>query len=244
MIVGLTCLCSFSSASAEEAIPTGNLNVDRTLVRAGSKSNLDWKIQHPSELRASQMRVRVLGSSFQVYRGNNGGGNNADEVDSSNHNTQKGGTYDPSGTYDDENRLGKPIPLPIEVKWQLNNSSWIRLFQGTQADINPLTVVLNTTINPNDVINFGARGYRDNAWLPFYSTATATPNVVTLENGDSLPSIIMQRPIESILKPYITADNKIQIGIHDLLILVEVGQADPNLADFNLQDVAILVTFE
>lgn len=241
MIVGLTCLCSISSAFAED-IPTGNLNVDRTLVRAGSISQLDWKIQHPNELLKNQMRVRVLGSSFHINRGNNGGGNNGDGVDSSN--TGNSGTYDPSGTYDDESKLGKAIMLPIEVKWQLNNSSWILLFSGTQSDVNPLKVVLNTAIKPSDIINFGARGYRDQKWLPFYSTATPTPNVVTLENGDTLPTIIRQRPIENILRPYTTADNKVQIGIHDLLILVEVGQTNTSYADFNLQDVAILVTFE
>jgi hypothetical protein len=52
---------------------------------------------------------------------------------------------------------------------------------------------------------------------------------VTLENGDTLPAIIQQRPIESILKPYTTADNKVQIGIHDLLILVGGWPNQPKL---------------
>jgi hypothetical protein len=127
MIVGLTCLCSFSSAFAED-IPTGNLNVDRTLVRTGSISQLDWKIQHPTNCSKPRCAFAVLGSSFQIYRGNNGGGNNGDGVDSSN--TGNSGTYDPSGSYDDESKLGKAIMLPIEVKWQLNDSSWILLFSA------------------------------------------------------------------------------------------------------------------
>ena len=246
MIGCVASLLSFSSATAAD-IPTGKLKVDRTLVRVGSHSLLDWKIKYPvpaPELRKTQIRVRILGSSFQQYRNNNGNGNNLDGVDSSNPNTIRNGTVDPSGTYDDEKRLGKAVQLPVEVMWSLNNSSWTRLFYGTQSDVNPSTLVLNSAVNPNDIINFGAHGYRDNAWLPFYSTATPTKNVVVLQNGSTIPTIIQQSFIESILKPYLAADNKIKIGKRDLIILMELGQTNPIYADFNLQDLVILVTFE
>ena len=239
-------LLSFSSATAAD-IPTGKLKVDRTLVRVGSRSQLDWKIKYPvpaPELRKTQVRVRILGSSFQQNRTNNGGGNNYDGVDSSNPSTIKKGTYDPSGTYDDEKKLGKAVLLPVEVMWSLNNSSWTRLFYGTQDDVNPSTLVLNSTVNPTDIISFGAHGYRDKAYLPFYSTATPTQNVVVLQNGATVPTIIQKSFIESILKPYLGADNKVKIGTRDLIILMELGQTNPIYADFNLQDVVILVTFE
>lgn len=249
MIAGLACLCSFSSAFAQD-IPTGTLNVDRSLVRVGSNSQLDWKINYPvgvTELRSTQpltMRVRVLGSSFRMYKTNNGSGNNLDGVDSSNPNVIRNGTIDPSGTYDDEKKFGKPIPLPVEVMWSLNNSAWTRIFYGTTPTVNPSAVVLNTTVKPSDVVSFGGRGFRNGAWLPFYSTATLTQNVAVLENGDSLPPIVQQSLIESILKPYIASNNTVRIGKQDLLILMELGQANPIYADFNLQDVILLVTFE
>jgi hypothetical protein len=248
MIVGIACLCTFSAAFAAD-IPTGKLNVDRTLVPAGSRPQLDWRIQYPvpvTELLKAQMRVRVLGASFQEYKTNNGGGNNLDGVDSSNASNIKKGIVDPSGTYDDEKKFGKAIQLPVEVMWSLNNSSWSRLFYGTQSDVNPSTIVLNTPVKsaPADIIHFGAHGYRNGAWLPFYSTATPSQNVVVLKNGDSVPTIIQQSFIDSTLKPYLAADNKVKIGTRDLIVLMELGQTNPIYADFNLQDLVLLVTFE
>jgi hypothetical protein len=246
MIASLAGILSSASAFAAD-IPTGKLNVDRTMVRNGDLSQLDWKIKYPvpaPELRKTQVRVRVLGSSFQENRTNNGGGNNLDGVDSSNAATIKKGTYDPSGTYDDERRLGKAVLLPVEVMCSINNSTWSQLFYGTQSDVNPSTIVLNTPVQPNDIINFGARGFRNKAWLPFYSTATPTQNVVVLKNGDTIPTVIQQSFIESILKPYLAPDNKVKIGTRDLIILMELGQTNPIYADFNLQDLVILVTYE
>lgn len=246
MIAGLAGILSSVSAFAAD-IPTGKLNVDRTMVRDGTHTLLDWSIKYPvpvPELLKTQMRVRVLGSSFQENRTNNGGGNNIDGVDSSNAATIRKGTYDPSGTYDDERRLGRAVPLPVEVMCSINNSSWSRLFYGTQNDVNPSTIVLDTPIQPNDIINFGARGYRDKAWLPFYSTATPTQNVVVLQNGATVPTVVQQSFIEGILKPYLAPDNKVKIGTRDLIILMELGQTNPIYADFNLQDLVILVTYE
>ncbi len=242
----IACLCSFSSVFAAD-IPTGKLNVDRTLVRVGSLSKLDWNIKFPvgpTELRKTQIRVRILGSSFQENRTNNGGGNNLDGVDSSNPSNIKKGIVDPSGTYDDEKKLGKAVLLPVEVMWNINNSSWTRLFYGTQSDVNPSTLVVDSTVNPTDIINFGAHGFRNKAWLPFYSTATPSQNVLVLQNGATIPTIIQQTFIESILKPYLGADNKVKIGTRDLIILLELGQTNPIYADFNLQDLVILVTYE
>lgn len=249
MIAGLAGLCSLSSAFATD-IPTGTLNVDRSLVRVGSRSQLDWKIKYPvgvTELRSTQpltMRVRVLGSSFHTNKTNNGNGNNLDGVDSSNSATIKKGTVDPSGTYDDEKKLGKAVPLPVEVMWSLNNSSWTRLFYGTTPDVNPSTIVLNSKVTPSDVVSFGAHGFRDGAWLPFYSTATLSQNVVMLENGATLPPMVQTSATESILKPYINSNNTVKIGTHDLIIMMELGQTNPIYADFNLQDLILLVTFE
>lgn len=241
MIIGLlTCLCSFGSASAAD-IPTGKLNVDRTLVRVGSRSQLDWQIRYPVGVTTLTMRVRVVGASFQVHRSNKGGGNNFDRVDADN---PKTGSVDPTGTPDDEKKFGKAIPLPVEVMWNLNNSSWVRIFHGTSATLNPTTIVVNTTVNPTDVVSFGARGFRDGGWLPFYSTASPTPNVVVLENGAPLPPTIQQTFIDSTLKPYIAADNTVRIGTRDRIVLIELGQTNPIYADFNLQDLVLLVTYE
>lgn len=245
MIAGLAGILSSVSAFAAD-IPTGTLNVDRSLVQVGSRSQLDWKIKYPGprSTETLTMRVRVLGSSFQKYKNNSGGGNNIDGVDADN---PKNGTVDPSGTYDDEKNLGRAsnsIPLPVEVMWSLNNSSLTRLFYGTTPNVNPSTIVLNTVVKPTDVVHFGAHGFRDGAWLPFYSTAESTQNVVVLNNGDTVPRVVQQSFIQNILKPYLASNNTVKIGTKDLIILMELGQTNPIYADFNLQDLILLVTFE
>ncbi len=261
----LACLCSLQSVPAEETIPTGKLDIDRSLVRVGAFSQLDWQIHYktgiteilevvpPNILRPKgnlAMRVRVLGASFQQAKDNNGGGNNADGVDSSNpargFGVTRGGID--NFTSDDEIRRNNANELPVEVVWSKNNSSWARIFYGTQSKINPSAVVLDTTVKSGDIINFGGRGYFGKAWLPLYSTATSTPNVLMLKNGDSIPSTnqaFQQSLIEDFLKPYLAMDGKtVKIGNRELIVLMELGQTVPTHYGFDLQDLAVLVTFE
>jgi hypothetical protein len=262
----LACLCSLQSVSAEETIPTGKLDIDRTLVRVGSFSQLDWQIHYktgitevlevvsPNILKPKDdltMRVRVLGASFQQAKDNNGGGNNYDRVDSSNPAKGSGTTSDgiDNATEDDEiRRSNKAYDLPVEAVWSINNSSWAKIFSGQQAKINPAKVVLDKKVKAGDIINFGGRGYFDKAWLPLYTTAKSTPNVLMLKNGDSIPATnqaFQQSLFEDFLKPYLAMDGKtVKIGNREFLVLMELGQTDPTRYGFDLQDLAVLVTFE
>jgi hypothetical protein len=220
----LACLFSFSTAKAADAIPTGSLTVDRTMVREGVKSQLGWNITYPAGVteiveiidpqtvkpkKDCTMKVRILGASFQ------------ETVSSF---------------------------LNVEFYWNKNGGTFSKIFNGTQLLVNPSTVVLNTTVKKGDKLNFGGRGYRSGAWLPLYNTGTTTPNVVVLTNGDKVPSTtpaFQQGNIETFLKPYLAADKKtISIGDKDLIVLMELGQTDPDNSGFDLQDLVTLVTFE
>jgi hypothetical protein len=260
LMIGLLAgLCTLSSAFAADAIPTGKLNVDRTLVRVGTSSQLDWQITYPKTPPVGvkliptvkvKMRVRLLGASFQQARSNNGHGNNLDGVDSSNPGGGSGGpngAIDLSNGYDDERKTATSVALPIEVMWSKNSAPWSRIFSGTQNSIKPTSVILETTVEKNEKINFGARGFR-NVWLPLYSTAVSTPNVVTLKDGDKLPTAIaafQQGVIEGFLKPYLAADGvTLKIGEDNLILLYELGQTSTSAPGFDLQDLVMLVTFE
>ena len=262
----LACLCSLQSVSAEEAIPTGKLDIDRTLVRVGSFSQLDWQIHYktgitevlevvpPNVFKPKEnltMRVRVLGASFQQAKDNNGGGNNYDGVDSSNPAKGFGITKNEidNFTSDDEIRGSKnAYDIPVEAVWSKNNSPWARIFYGTQSQINASRVVLDVPVKAGDIINIGGRGYFNKAWLPLYTTATSTPNILTLKNGDVVPTdtaAFQQSLIEDFLKPYLAMDGKtVKIGNRELIVLMELGQTDPTHYGFDLQDLAVLVTFE
>jgi hypothetical protein len=261
----LTCLLGVASASVDD-VPRGTLTVDRDLLRVGTRSQLNWQIEYPAPVTSVieiitpniikpkkdlRMRVRVLGASFQQAKSNNGHGNNADGVDSSNPGKGGGGpngAIDLSNGVDDELKGISSVFLPVEVMWSKNSASWSRIFYGYQTGVNPSAVILDTTVKNNDTINFGGRGWRDGAWLPLYHTAAATKNLVMLKNGDRVPSTVPAlngTAIESFLKPYMdTSTKKVKIGDRDLILLMELGQTNPSNSGFDLQDLVVLVTFE
>jgi hypothetical protein len=226
------------------------------LVRVGTQSQLTWQIQYPESVtdivevtpttitakEELQMRVRVLGSKLRSDRGH---GNNVDGMDSSNTGNKKG--VDLSGTLDDE-RSGTLIgDQPLEVVWSKNNSSWARIFYGSQSTVVPTEVVLDTVIAKTDIVDFGARGYLTN-WLPLYCTSTDCQNLLVLKNGDRTPHQIASKKygqIDGFIKPYLSTDAQtVKIGNGDLLILIELDQTDPLAVGFDYQDLGLLVTFE
>jgi hypothetical protein len=265
LLVGmLSCLFAIgSSLAADNTVPTGTLSVDRDLLRIGARSQLTWDIDYPSAVTSvvdivppnvikprtsMKLRVRVLGASFQQAKYNNGHGNNRDGVDVSNPGDGDGGpngAIDLSGFIDDEL---KSTYLPVEVVLSKNGSTWQRLFYGYQTSVSPTTVLLETDVAKGDTINIGGRGYRDGAWLPLYHTAASTQNLVMLKNGDRVPTTVPALnggTIESFLKPYMdTTTKKVKIGDRDLILLLELGQTNPDNSGFDLQDVVVLVTFE
>lgn len=255
-----------SPAFADPKIPRGSLNVDRALVRTGTQAQLQWDIQYPEKITGSveilephvlkarkdlKMRVRVLGSSFQKVKNNNGNGNNVDGVDSSN--PGKGGskTVDLSAGVDDE--IGGSITstgeqdVPVELVWAKNGSAWTRVFYGFQREIVPTAIVLNTQLATGDTVDFGGRAYL-NGWLPLYETSSNTPNIVLLKDGDPIPDFITSYKmglIKGFLKAYLSSDLKtLKLGESDFIVLMELDESNSSQPGFDLQDLAVLVTFE
>lgn len=256
-------LFAIGSSPAADEVPTGTLSVDRDLLRIGARSQLTWDITYPAPVTSvveiippnvikpktsMKLRVRVLGASFQQARFNNGHGNNRDGVDVSNPGNGHGGPngqVDLSGLFDDEL---KSTYLPVEVLLSKNGASWQRLFYGYQTSVNPTKVLLETNVANGDTINIGGRGYRDGSWLPLYNTASSTQNLILLKNGDRVPTTVPAlngSTIESFLLPYMdTTTKKVKIGNRDLILLMELGQTNPDNSGFDLQDLVVLVTFE
>lgn len=218
-------LLSLASAFAADSIPTGTLSVDRNLVRVGAKSQLNWQIQYPAPPVTEVIDI-VTPNTIKPKQ------------DLKMRVRVLGASFQESIT----------SFLPVEVMWSKNNSSWSRVFYGSQLLVNPSTVVLNTTVKKNDKINFGGRGYRDLSWLPLYNTSANTNNLVMLQNGDKIPTTVpalQGGAIESFLTPYLKADKKtVSIGNRDLILLMELGQTNINNSGFDLQDLVVLVTFE
>jgi len=215
-------LIAIQSAFAASDIPTGSLTVDRTLLRVGARSQLGWQITYPGKV--------------------------TDLVD-----VTTTGTIVPKGTLKMKVRtLGIAFQsgntlLPCEASWSKNGSTFTRFFYGTGPSVVPTNVLIDTTVNKNDKINFGGRGWSGSSWYPFHNTSSSDKYVVVLENGDRAPTYAPaynQASAKSFLSPYIDGSGKIKIGPQDLIILWECSTAAPSTTYFDMQDIVILVTFE
>jgi hypothetical protein len=217
------CLGLIGIASAVDEIPRGTLAVDRDLIRVATKSQLTWNITYPSPVTSV---VDIQTPNIIVPKKNM---------------VMKvrvlGASFQASLTQ----------YLTVQAMYSINSSTFKSMFSGIQTLVNPSTAVLTTNVKTNDKINFGGRGYRDLAWLPLYTTAMNTPNLVMLATGDKVPQTtpaFAQGDIESFLKPYMNATTGlVTIGDRDLIILMELGQTNPAASGFDLQDLVLLVTF-
>lgn len=220
----LSCLFAIGSSPAADDVPKGTLSVDRDLLRIGAKSQLTWDIEYPAPVTSVIDIVPpniIKPKKDMKMRVRVLGASFQESIHSF---------------------------LPVEVMMSKNSANWSRLFYGLQNTVVPNLVLTTQNVKKGDTINLGGRGWRDGRWLTFYNTSMTTPNLVMLKNGDRVPSTVPAlngSSIESFLRPYMdTNSKKVKIGDRDLILLMELGQTNPNNSGFDLQDLVVLVTFE
>ncbi len=212
-------LCTLGSAFAADAVPTGTLNVDRTLVRVGTRSQLDWQINYPNTPPVGvdlipttkvKMRVRTLGVAFQ-----------------------SGNTLLPfEGGW-------KTSKSSWSVFFNGNANSVV----PTRVLVDK-TVEANDTISFRARGGANANG---TSWYAYHQTNNNDPYAVVLKNGDKPPTYAPaynQGNIKSFLSPYLNSSGRIKIGEQDLIILWEGSTAAPGTTFFDMQDLVVLVSFE
>lgn len=204
-------------AAPDNGSPRGTLNVDKDIVRVGTNAQLDWQVIYPSNVH-NMVDVKTPGRVVPKQPVNM--------------KVRVLGVAFQAGSNQ----------LPVDAYMSLNGSSWSQFFYGRSADVNPEQVVVNMHAQQGDTLDFGARGWND-LWLPFHSTQTEDPYVTVLSNGNSAPNYD-QGTITNFLKPYVDASGKVRIGPRDLIVLWECSTAAPGTAAFDMQDLAILITFE
>jgi hypothetical protein len=98
----------------------------------------------------------------------------------------------------------------------------------------------------NTVINFGGRYVMNNEWTPFYTTRSSNLQVITLKNGDLLPTTFPLHTtsyLASYLSPYLDGSGRVRIGPMSVLVLMETGGLDRLKTCYDYQDMVLLVTF-
>lgn len=225
----------FSTAPSQEQtplIPVGSLTAFPTIVQTGTKPQLTWDITLPETIddvvevqppgtvipnRCLMMDVRILGASVKrVWLNSRGEVTDWEWV-------------------------------PTEARINYNGGGYNRIFFDTQDDVNPNRIVHSQTVEAGHTINFGGRYVKSNgSWSTWYSSTNSTYNVVALRDGDTPPTttpLYQQPTIESFLLPYLDEDGDITLGARDIIYLIELTHTDRNHGGFDLQDLAILLTF-
>lgn len=213
-------------------MPVGNLSAFPTIVQAGTHPTLTWDITIPESVlewvnitppgtispqSAMTMDVRVLGASVKAVWTNSQG------------------------------QVTSWQWVPTEALISYNGSSYSRIFYNTHNNVNPSHIVHNRTVAANSTINFGGRFFWNNQWSNMFTSTNSQHNVVALINGAIPPTttpLYEQPSIESFLLPYLDSEGKIKLGPRDVIYLIELTHTDRNHGGFDLQDLAVLVSFQ
>ncbi|WAC21345.1 hypothetical protein OVA24_08095 [Luteolibacter sp. SL250] len=230
IILALGAMFPCRALAQDPPVPVGKLEASSLLVRAGTKPTLNWDITYPAVVKdivkitppgtctpkvKVNMDVRVVGASVKVVWLNAWG---------------------------------------IVTRWEwaqtqasvsINNSGYTEIFSNTQDKVKPGTIVYTKKVSANQPINFAGR-YYFNGWSDQF-TSNSGQNVVALVNGDMPPTttpLYQQPTIEDFIKPYLDGQGRVKIGPKDVIYLMELTHTNKNDGGFDLQDLALLVTFQ
>tara|TARA_R110000850_G_scaffold130654_5_gene251242 strand:- start:541 stop:1566 length:1026 start_codon:yes stop_codon:yes gene_type:complete len=231
LIAACALLVSLGSSHAQDEspiIPVGSLSAFPTIVQTGTHPTLTWAVTVPEAVdkiidiegpgtivpkRELIMDVRILGAGVTV---------------SSSSSSQ--------GFYF----------VPTQCQMSYNGGGYDEIFYGDNNDVNPNEIVHSQTVAEGSKIDFGARYYYKGNWGTWFSSTNSSGNAVALKNGDTPPTTTPMNhapSIESFIRPYLDSDGHVKIGPRDVLYLMELTHTNPNDGGFDLQDMAILVSF-
>ncbi|MDP3850892.1 MAG: hypothetical protein Q8Q59_10335 [Luteolibacter sp.] len=225
------CLAQGNSGHATfPAMPSGWLTAFPTVVQTGTHPTLTWGINYPSVV---EDYVTITPPSTITAD---------EELDCEIRVLGAGVTVSSSGSQSFSF-------VPTEAQVSYNGGDYTRIFYGTNLQVNPNTVVWSRTIAKNKKLRFGGRYYYNKNWGPYFNSSSGTDNVRTLVNGSTPPSNVPEYnapSLESFIKPYLTATNKVQIGPMDVIVFMELTHTNSQKSDpgYDLQDMVLLVTFK
>lgn len=225
MLAGLFACLAFAGSivSADTDIPRGTLTVDRDLIRVGAKSQLNWNITYPTQAK--------------------------DLV-----------TKDPNGNCTTKTRVRMKVRVLAaafgnntrycEVDGRIIvNGTTIRIFSGTQPDVDPSQVVYDQIVPKNRKISVTGYAYDTQTKPTTTYTCTTTKSdksVVALFDGEALPAHQasmypnMQLNAADYIANYMDGANRAKIGANQVIFL---GDFNPYGSEgYDLNDYVIIVT--
>jgi hypothetical protein len=251
-VVAVGTLMSTPAFSQTDPIePIGFLTAYPTIVQTGTKPTLTWNILFPAKIGLTD--GGSSGSSGGSSGGSGGGNDGSDDPV----------LLDPPGTliptdpvYVTVQIVGTDVTNCVpgqdslshysDARVSINDGPYEQIFYGTQSDVPPSKKLFIKKLAANDTLDFGGRYVLNGAWSPFYTTRSRNFQIVALVNGQTPPTSLpgyLSPQLASFLKPYLDSTGKVKIGPLSVLILMELGQTNPNSPCFDHQDQVLLVTF-
>lgn len=220
---------SASAQSTSPSIPVGTLSAFPTVVQTGTKPTLTWSINYPSIVenyvtvtapatvtpkQNLLCEIRILGLGVTSY--SNG------------------------------------VITYYRTRGQMRyngSSTWTTIYDGKQTDtvVQQQGIVKSSfTVNTNKPMYFAGQYYNNGAWQTQY-TSLSGDNIRTLVNGATCPGNIPDYnapSLEQFLKPYLDSSKKVRIGPMDVIVFMELTHTDKSDIGYDLQDLAMLLTFK
>lgn len=217
-----------NAQSTSPSIPVGSLSAFPTVVQTGTKPTLTWSINYPSVVENYVTvtppgtvtpkqnlicEIRILGLGVTSY--SNG------------------------------------VITYYRTRGQMRyngSTTWTTIYDGKQTDtiVQQQGIVKSAfTVNTNKAMNFAGQYYNGGAWQTLY-TSLSGDNVRTLVNGASCPTNIPDYnapSLEQFIKPYLDSSKKVRIGPMDVIVFMELTHTDKTNIGYDLQDLAMLLTF-
>lgn len=217
-----------NAQSTSPSIPIGTLSAFPTVVQTGTKPTLTWSINYPSVVENYVTvtppgtvtpkqnlicEIRILGLGVTSY--SNG------------------------------------VITYYRTRGQMRyngSTTWTTIYDGKQTDtiVQQQGIVKTAfTVNTNKPMNFAGQYYNGGAWQTLY-TSLSGDNVRTLVNGASCPTNIPDYnapSLEQFIKPYLDSSKKVRIGPMDVIVFMELTHTDKTNIGYDLQDLAMLLTF-
>ena len=204
-----------NNSSALPAVPVGALSATPSVVQTGTYPTLNWNIVYPSKVGD----VAVIAPPGTLTLTEN--------------------------MYVHVRAVGVGTNTPGESRISVNGGSYQQLFYGTNSDVDPTHTLYVKKHNSGTTIDFGGRFVDNNNWTPFYTTRSNNAQVVSLVDGQSIPTsfnLSQSGNMAEFLKPYVDSTGKVDIGPLSVLVLGEYNSNSNTSGNFDYQDFVMLVS--
>jgi hypothetical protein len=134
---------------------------------------------------------------------------------------------------------------PVEFRIKTGGNGYQQLFYGDATSVDPAHTLYTKKLNSGTTIDFGGRFVQGGSWTPFYTTQSSNMKVVSLVDGDRIPTsfdLSQSGKMAEYLKPYVDSTGKVNIGPLSVLVMAEYASNDHSSASFDYQDAVFLVS--